>query len=208
MMKYEKFAGTLAVLPVDNIDTDQIIPARFLKTISKERLGTLVFYDWRYEAGEKPKADFVLNQPHAQRAEILLAGENFGCGSSREHAAWALMQFGFRAVIAPSFGEIFRQNALKNALLPVVVARRDYEELLAAASADAGVKVTVDLAEQVLLLPGGRAITFPIDGFSKHCLLEGIDELGYVLKQEAAIAAFEQNNWCQAKFSPFKLGKI
>jgi 3-isopropylmalate/(R)-2-methylmalate dehydratase small subunit len=191
MIKYEKFTSTLAVLPADNIDTDQIIPARFLKTISKERLGTLVFYDWRYDAGEKPKPDFVLNQPHAQEAKILLAGDNFGCGSSREHAAWALRQFGFRAVIAPSFGEIFRQNALKNALLPVVVSRQIYGELLAAATADAGVKVTVDLAEQILVLPDGRTITFPIDGFSKRCLLEGIDELGYVLKQEPAIAAFE-----------------
>jgi 3-isopropylmalate/(R)-2-methylmalate dehydratase small subunit len=191
MIQYEKFTSTLAVLPIDNIDTDQIIPARFLKTISKERLGTLVFYDWRYDAGGKPKPDFVLNQLHAQEAKILLAGENFGCGSSREHAVWALKQFGFRAVIATSFAEIFRQNALKNALLPVVVSRQIYRELLAAAAADAGVKVTVDLAEQFLILPDRRAIAFPIDNFSRHCLLEGIDELGYVLKQELAIAAFE-----------------
>jgi 3-isopropylmalate/(R)-2-methylmalate dehydratase small subunit len=191
MMKYEKFTSTLVALPVDNIDTDQIIPARFLKTISKESLGKLLFYDWRYDAGGKPRADFVLNQPHAQEAEILLAGENFGCGSSREHAAWALRQFGFRAVIASSFGEIFRQNALKNALLPVVVSRQIHQELLALAAADAGVKVAVDLAEQVLLLPDGRAIAFPIDGFSRHCLLEGIDELDYILKQEPAITAFE-----------------
>jgi 3-isopropylmalate/(R)-2-methylmalate dehydratase small subunit len=199
MIQYEKFTSTLAVLPIDNIDTDQIIPARFLKTISKERLGTLVFYDWRYDAGGKPKPDFVLNQPHAQEAKILLAGENFGCGSSREHAVWALKQFGFRAVIATSFAEIFRQNALKNALLPVVVSRQIYRELLAAAAADAGVKVTVDLAEQFLILPDRRAIAFPIDNFSRHCLLEGIDELGYVLKQEPAIAAFEARRIAELK---------
>jgi 3-isopropylmalate/(R)-2-methylmalate dehydratase small subunit len=199
MIQYEKFTSTLAVLPIDNIDTDQIIPAWFLKTISKERLGTLVFYDWRYDAGGKPKPDFVLNQPHAQEAKILLAGENFGCGSSREHAVWALKQFGFRAVIATSFAEIFRQNALKNALLPVVVSRQIYRELLAAAAADAGVKVTVDLAEQFLILPDRRAIAFPIDNFSRHCLLEGIDELGYVLKQEPAIAAFEARRIAELK---------
>jgi 3-isopropylmalate/(R)-2-methylmalate dehydratase small subunit len=199
MIQYDKFTSTLALLPIDNIDTDQIIPARFLKTISKERLGTLVFYDWRYDAGEKPKPDFVLNQPHAQEAKILLAGENFGCGSSREHAVWALKQFGFRAVIATSFAEIFRQNALKNALLPVVVSRQIYRELLAVASADAGVKVTVDLAEQFLILPDSRAIAFPIDNFSMHCLLQGIDELGYVLKQEPAIAAFEARRIAELK---------
>jgi len=199
MIQYDKFTSTLALLPIDNIDTDQIIPARFLKTISKERLGTLVFYDWRYDAGEKPKPDFVLNQPHAQEAKILLAGENFGCGSSREHAVWALKQFGFRAVIATSFAEIFRQNALKNALLPVAVSRQIYRELLAVASADAGVKVTVDLAEQFLILPDSRAIAFPIDNFSMHCLLQGIDELGYVLKQEPAIAAFEARRIAELK---------
>jgi 3-isopropylmalate/(R)-2-methylmalate dehydratase small subunit len=199
MIQYDKFTSTLAVLPMENIDTDQIIPARFLKTISKERLGTLVFYDWRYDAGEKPKPDFVLNQPHAQEAKLLLAGENFGCGSSREHAVWALRQFGFRAVIAISFAEIFRQNALKNALLPVVVSRQIYRELLAAATADAGVKVTVDLAEQSLILPDSRAIAFPIDNFSMHCLLQGIDELGYVLKQAPAIAAFEARRIAAAR---------
>lgn len=177
------------VLPVDNIDTDQIIPARFLKTISKEGLGDQLFYDWRYLADGKPKPDFVLNQPESKLCRILVAGDNFGCGSSREHAPWALTQYGFQVVISTSFADIFRQNALKNGLLPVVAPREVHSELLNG-SAD----LTVDLESQTLTLDDGRQIGFPIDTFAKFCLLNGVDELGYMLAQEGAIRAFEEAN--------------
>jgi 3-isopropylmalate/(R)-2-methylmalate dehydratase small subunit len=191
MKKFTPFESRLVPFPVDNIDTDQIIPARFLKTISKEGLGDQLFYDWRYDAQGNPKPDFILNQPQARGAEILLAGDNFGCGSSREHAPWALTQFGFRAVISTSFADIFRQNALKNSLLPIIVPREAHAELFALAESDPDAKVKVNLEDQKVILPDGGAIEFPIDGFSKQCLLEGVDELGYILSQEAAIAAYE-----------------
>jgi len=187
MIKFTAFESRMVQLPIDNIDTDQIIPARFLKTISKDGLGDQLFYDWRYDAAGQPKPDFILNTPAAKNAKILLAGDNFGCGSSREHAPWALTQYGFRAVISTSFADIFRQNSLKNSLLPIVVPRDVHAELFA--NPDAIVKV--DLATQTLTLPGGRAVEFPVDSFAKHCLLEGIDELGYILQQSPAIAAFE-----------------
>jgi 3-isopropylmalate/(R)-2-methylmalate dehydratase small subunit len=178
----------LVPLAIDHIDTDQIIPARFLRTISKAGLGDQLFNDWRYDAEGHPKPDFILNQPRAGGAAILLAGDNFGCGSSREHAPWALTQFGFRAVVSTSFADIFRQNALKNSLLPVIVPRDVHAELFALAE-DA--TVAIDLASETLRLPNGRAVEFPIDAFSKHCLLKGIDELGYIQQQDAAIAAYE-----------------
>jgi 3-isopropylmalate/(R)-2-methylmalate dehydratase small subunit len=178
-------------LPVDNIDTDQIIPARFLKTISKDGLGDQLFNDWRYDASGAPKPDFILNKPGVKGAEILLAGDNFGCGSSREHAPWALLQFGFRAVVSTSFADIFQQNSLKNSLLPVVVPKEVHAELFALVAKDPNAKVQVDLAAQKLTLPGGREIGFPVDAFSKQCLLEGVDELGYILAQQTAIAAYE-----------------
>ena len=187
MTKFTRFDSRLLALPIDNVDTDQIIPARFLKTISKEGLGDQLFYDWRYDAEGKPKPDFSLNQPEARQAQILLAGNNFGCGSSREHAPWALTQFGFRAVISTSFADIFKQNSLKNALLPIVVPREVHAELLA----NPHVQVTVDLESQTLILPDGRAVEFPVDSFAKRCLLDGVDELGYILQQEETIAAFE-----------------
>jgi 3-isopropylmalate/(R)-2-methylmalate dehydratase small subunit len=188
MTPFAKLESRLVPLAVDNIDTDQIIPARFLKTISKAGLGDQLFNDWRYDSEGKPKPDFILNQPRAKGAEILLAGDNFGCGSSREHAPWALTQFGFRAVVSTSFADIFRGNALKNSLVPVIVPREVHSEMFALAP-DA--KVTLDLASQTLTLPNGRKVQFPIDAFSKHCLLNGIDELGYIQQQESAIAAFE-----------------
>ena len=190
MSKFTSFESRLVRMPIDNIDTDQIIPARFLKTISKDGLGDQLFYDWRYDGDGKPKPDFILNQPEAKSRQILLAGDNFGCGSSREHAPWALLQYGFRAVISTSFADIFKQNSLKNGLLPVVAPRDIHAELLA----QPDIRVTVDLASQSLILPDGRAIEFPIDAFSKHCLLEGIDELGYILQQDAAIAAYEASH--------------
>ena len=190
MNKFTPFESRLVPLAIDNIDTDQIIPARFLKTISKEGLGDQLFYDWRYDAEGKPKSDFILNQSGAKRSQILLAGDNFGCGSSREHAPWALTQYGFRAVISTSFADIFKQNSLKNSLLPIVVPRDIHAELFQ----NPNLSAQVDLASQKLTLPDGRAIEFPIDTFAKHCLLEGIDELGYILNQAPAITAFEANH--------------
>src|SRR5580692_5481940 len=190
MNKFTPFESRLVPLPIDNIDTDQIIPARFLKTISKDGLGDQLFYDWRYDAQGNPKADFILNSPESKTRQILLAGDNFGCGSSREHAPWALTQYGFRAVISTSFADIFRANSLKNSLLPIVVPRDVHAELLE----NPNVIVKVDLRSQTLALPGGRKVEFPVDGFAKHCLLEGIDELGYILQQEPAIAAFETDH--------------
>src|SRR5437867_3802478 len=186
-----KFESRLLPMPNNNIDTDQIIPARFLKTTSKEGLDKQLFYDWRYDEQGRPRPDFILNQPRAHGAEILLAGDNFGCGSSREHAPWALTQFGFRAVISTSFADIFRQNALKNSLLPIAVPPEIHADLFALAEKEPNATVSVDLAPQKLTLPGGRAVEFPVDAFAKRCLLEGVDELGYILKHDAAIAAFE-----------------
>jgi 3-isopropylmalate/(R)-2-methylmalate dehydratase small subunit len=185
------FRSRLVPLPMNNVDTDQIIPARFLKTISKQGLDKQLFNDWRYDAEGQPKPDFILNQPRVRGAQILLAGDNFGCGSSREHAPWALTQFGFRAVISTSFADIFKQNSLKNALLPIVFPADAHAALFAMVDSDPDTEVTVDLATQSVTMPDGRKVEFPIDPFSKHCLLEGVDELGYILKNEAAIAAYE-----------------
>jgi 3-isopropylmalate/(R)-2-methylmalate dehydratase small subunit len=187
MEKFTPFDSRMVPLPLDNIDTDQIIPARFLKTISKVGLGDQLFCDWRYEADGKPKPDFILNKPEAKACQILLAGDNFGCGSSREHAPWALTQYGFRAVISTSFADIFRGNSLKNSLLPIVVPSEVHAELFKNPNA----AVKVDLASQTLTLANGHKVEFPVDSFAKHCLLEGIDELGYIQQQEPAIAAFE-----------------
>jgi 3-isopropylmalate/(R)-2-methylmalate dehydratase small subunit len=187
MNKFVPFESRLVPLAIDNIDTDQIIPARFLKTISKDGLGDQLFYDWRYDAEGNPKPDFILNTPDAKRSHILLAGDNFGCGSSREHAPWALTQYGFRAVISTSFADIFKQNSLKNSLLPIIVPRDIHAELFANPNAT----VKVDLATQTLTLPNDRTVEFPVDSFAKHCLLEGIDELGYILQQGLAIKLFE-----------------
>jgi len=190
MKPFTSFESRIVPLPINNVDTDQIIPARFLKTTSKQGLDRQLFNDWRYDAQGNPKPDFILNQPRAQGAQVLLAGDNFGCGSSREHAPWALTQFGFRAVISTSFADIFKQNSLKNSLLPIVVPADVHAELFAA-TANPSAIVKIDLATQTLTAPSGRQVEFPVDGFSKHCLLEGVDELGYILSHAAAIAAFE-----------------
>ena len=189
-MKFDNLEGKTVVIPTDNIDTDQIIPARYLKAISKDGLGDGLFRDWRFNADGTPKPDFPMNKPEAKGAQILVSGDNFGCGSSREHAPWALTQAGFRAVISTSFADIFRGNALKNGLLPVIVPPDAHAELLKSP----GAVVKIDLAKQIVTLPGGRAVEFPIDGFSKHCLLEGVDELGYMLQQQTAIAGFEASH--------------
>jgi len=191
MKPFTNFESRVVLFPFNNIDTDQIIPARFLKTTSKLGLDKQLFYDWRYDAQGDPKPDFILNQPGVQGAQVLLAGDNFGCGSSREHAPWALTQFGFRAVLSTSFADIFRQNSLKNSLLPIVVPADVHAALFAAVAADPKATVKIDLVKQTLTTPDGRAVEFAVDGFSKHCLVEGVDELGYILGQESAIAAYE-----------------
>jgi 3-isopropylmalate/(R)-2-methylmalate dehydratase small subunit len=206
MKPFTNIESRVVALPVNNIDTDQIIPARFLKTTSKQGLDKNLFYDWRYDAQGNPKPDFILNQPGAQGAEVLLAGDNFGCGSSREHAPWALTQFGFRAVISTSFADIFRQNALKNSLLPVVVPADVHAALFAASAKNPAAKVKIDLAKQTLITPDGREVEFPVDSFSKHCLLEGVDELGYILQRAPDIAAYEARRAAQAPALPNALG--
>lgn len=191
MNRFEVLTGKMVAVRTENIDTDQIIPARFLKTISKTGLGEHMFADWRYDNGAI-REDCVFNMPHAAEAQILVAGDNFGSGSSREHAPWALMDFGFRAIVSTSFADIFQNNALKNGLLPVVVDEETHRQLLSLAEEDHEATITIDLAQQALTLPDGRQTNFPIDGFSKTCLLEGIDQLGYLQKQEEHILAYEQ----------------
>jgi 3-isopropylmalate/(R)-2-methylmalate dehydratase small subunit len=176
------------VLPVTNIDTDQIIPARFLTATSKAGFGKHLFADWRYDADGNPKADFVLNEREAAGARILVAGRNFGCGSSREHAPWALQDYGFDAVVSTEFADIFRTNCLKNGLLPLLVDETTHAWLLANPGAD----LDIDIASTTLKLPNGTTVNFPLEGFAKYCLLNGVDELGYLLSQNAAISVYEQ----------------
>jgi len=176
------------VIASSNIDTDQIIPARFLTSTSKAGFGKHLFADWRYDAAGNPKADFVLNTPAAQGARILVAGRNIGCGSSREHAPWALQDFGFQAVISTEFADIFRTNSLKNGLLPVVVDEQTHAWLIA----NPGAQLTIDVASTTLTLPDGTAVKFPLEGFAKYCLLNGVDELGFLLSKNDAIAAYER----------------
>jgi 3-isopropylmalate/(R)-2-methylmalate dehydratase small subunit len=175
------------VLPIDNVDTDQIIPARFLKGTTKSGLGEKLFSDWRYDAQGNRKADFPLNRPEAQGAQVLVAGDNFGCGSSREHAPWALVDYGVRAVVSTSIADIFRNNALKNGLLPIVVDPALHRRLLA----EPGASVTISLEDQALRLADGTTATFTVDPFARYCLLNGVDELAFLLSAESDIAAFE-----------------
>ncbi len=183
----KRVVSRTVVLPERNVDTDQIIPARFLKVTDKKGLGKALFCDWRYDPGEKPKPDFVLNRPEAQGCQILVAGDNFGCGSSREHAPWALVDYGIRAVVSTRIADIFRSNALKNGLVPVVLDPESHARLLAAP----GAEVKIDLETRTITLPGGGTASFPIDAFSRYCLMNGVDELGFLLSQDAAIQAFE-----------------
>lgn len=186
-----RFTGRILALPHENVDTDQIIPARFLKVTAKDGLAEGLFCDWRYDASGRPRPDFVLNQPQARGASILVAGDNFGCGSSREHAPWALVAFGFRAIVSTSFADIFRNNSLKNGLLPIVVDSETHRQLLKVAAENPAAEVTIDLASQSLELPNGSRATFPIDNFSKQCLLQGVDELGYILKHAPDVEVYE-----------------
>jgi 3-isopropylmalate/(R)-2-methylmalate dehydratase small subunit len=188
MERMDIITSKTVVLPVENVDTDQIIPARFLKATSKVGLGSNLFADWRFDAEGKPKPDFILNRPEATGASILVAGDNFGCGSSREHAPWALVDYGFRAVISTSIADIFRNNSLKNGFIPVVVDAAAHAKLLAAP----GATVTISVKDRTVTLPDGAKVSFPIDPFARYCLLQGVDELEFLLSQEKEIAAFEK----------------
>jgi 3-isopropylmalate/(R)-2-methylmalate dehydratase small subunit len=180
---------------VNDIDTDQIIPARFLKAIGKDGLGQHLFADWRYDGAGKPKTDFALNKAEYKGAQILLAGDNFGCGSSREHAPWALTDFGFRAVLSTSFADIFRGNALKNGLLPVILPTDIHASLVVdAGKTPGGISVTITLSDQTVTLPSGAKVSFDIDPFAKRCLLDGVDELGFLMSFNDAITKFEQQH--------------
>lgn len=192
MKQFTPFTSRVVPLPVQDIDTDQIIPARYLKATNKSGLGEALFADWRYNPDGSPKSGFVLNRPESRGAQILLAGGNFGCGSSREHAAWALTGFGFRAVIAPSFADIFRNNALKNGLLPISMPPESCAALLDQAAAAPEAELCIDLDAQTVRPANGESIAFSIDPFSKACLLKGVDELGYLLSFDEHITAYER----------------
>jgi len=194
MEPIKSFTSRVVALPLENVDTDQIIPAKYLKVTDKSGLGEGLFYSWRYNADGSPKPDFVLNRPDVQGAQILIAGNNFGCGSSREHAPWALQGYGFKAVISTYFADIFKGNALKNGLLPIVVDQETYYQLVSLFEEDPQAAVTVDLASQTVILPGDQKVSFPIDSFAKHCLLNGVDQLGFLQAEEDAIAAYEASH--------------
>jgi 3-isopropylmalate/(R)-2-methylmalate dehydratase small subunit len=176
------------VLPSDNIDTDQIIPARFLTTTTREGLGQSLFADWRYDAAGRPVAEFVLNKPESRGCAILVAGRNIGCGSSREHAPWAMVDYGFRAVISTEIADIFRNNSLKNGLLPVIVDEATHAWLLA----NPGAEVSIDLETRTLELPTGLTVEFPLENFARYCLMNGVDELGFLLARDEQIEAYEK----------------
>jgi 3-isopropylmalate/(R)-2-methylmalate dehydratase small subunit len=189
MEKVSRIASHTVVMPNTDIDTDQIIPARFLTTTDKAGLGDAIFADWRYDDDGEPLPDFPLNTPEAKSSQVLVAGNNFGCGSSREHAPWGIVDFGFRAVISTEIADIFRNNALKNGLVPVKVDAGTHAWLIE----NPGAEVVIDVAGATLELPDGKKLEFPIDGFSQHCLLDGIDQLGYLLDHADAITEFERN---------------
>ena len=188
MQPTQSIRSRTVVMARTNIDTDQIIPARFLTTTTRDGLGQHLFADWRYGADGRPVAGFALNEPSARGAEVLVAGRNFGCGSSREHAAWALGDYGIKAVISTEIADIFRNNALKNGLVPIVVDEPTHAELLARP----GEELTIDLERSTLSLPGGGEVRFALEPFARYCLLNGVDETGYLLGQDAAISAYER----------------
>ncbi len=191
MAQFTTLTSRVMPLPVNDIDTDQIIPAQFLKVTDKNGLAEALFFNWRYNDDKSPKADFVLNKPESAGCQILLAGDNFGCGSSREHAPWALTSSGFRAVISTSFADIFRSNSLKNGLIPIIVDDETHKMLFDLVEEVPNAEFKVDLESQTLSFPNG-SVTFSIDPFNKSCLLNGTDELGYIMSFEKEIAAFEQ----------------
>ncbi len=191
MEPFRPFSSKVVPLLADNVDTDQVIPARFLKTTDKTGLGEALFSDWRYNADGSPKPDFVLNRPEMRGRQILLAGDNFGAGSSREHAPWALVGYGFRAVLSSSFADIFRSNALKNGLLPIALTADAHARIAAMVVADPDLELAVDLEASRVRLPDGSTAGFEVDPFSRRMLLEGTDELGFLLAQSEAVAAYE-----------------
>ena len=184
--------STGVVLPLENVDTDQIIPARFLKTTDRLGLGANLFADWRYDASGAPRPEFVLNRPEATSAQLLVAGKNFGCGSSREHAPWALLGYGFRAVVSSEFADIFRNNALGNGLLPVALPESVVERISSLIAREPTASFTIDLEAQTFALPSGERFDFTVDPFARHCMLEGVDQLGYLAKKEVEIDAYER----------------
>ena len=184
--------STGVVLPLENVDTDQIIPARFLKTTDRLGLGNNLFADWRYDAAGAPRPEFVLNRPEARSAQLLVAGKNFGCGSSREHAPWALLGYGFRAVVSSEFADIFRNNALGNGLLPVALPELVVDRIGALIAREPEASFTIDLKAQSFALPSGERFDFTVDPFARHCMLEGVDQLGYLATQEPEIVAYER----------------
>ena len=190
MAQFRTLTSRVMPLPINDIDTDQIIPARFLKAIDKKGMSDALFADWRYTTNGSPNSDFVLNKNTFKGTQILLVGDNFGCGSSREHAAWALTGFGFRAIISTSFADIFHNNALKNGLLPIIVNTETLRLLFDLVEEIPTTVMSINLDSQTLSYPGGSVI-FPIDNFSKTCLLNGVDELGYIQGFEKQIAEFE-----------------
>ncbi len=191
MEKFITHTGIVAPLDRLNVDTDQVIPKQFLKLLTRHGYGKFLFYDWRYDAGERPRPDFVLNQPRYQGASILLARSNFGCGSSREHAAWAVLDYGFRAVIAPSFADIFFNNCFKNGLLPIVLPESEVDELFRRAESIPGYQLSIDLPAQTIGDEQGLALHFQIEPFRKQVLLEGLDDIGLTLQHAPDIAAYE-----------------
>jgi len=192
MDKFTKLTGVAAPLPMRNVDTDMIIPKQFLKTIKRTGLGKSLFFELRYDDAGKEISEFVLNQPAYRDAKILVTGENFGCGSSREHAPWALLDFGFRCVIAPSFADIFYNNCFQNGILPIMLPQADVDKLMDDASSGANATITVDLESQEIRGPDGGAIKFDIDPFRKHCLLNGLDNIGLTMEKHEHIQAFEE----------------
>lgn len=191
MQSFTTLTSKVIPLPRNNIDTDQIIPARYLKVTDKDGLVEGLFSGWRYQSDGQPDPEFPLNRAEYQQAKILVAGDNFGCGSSREHAPWALVGWGIRAVVSTSFADIFRNNALKNGLLTVAIDSEAHQKITRQVEADPEMLVTIDLVEQTLTLPDGDSTTFPIDPFSKKYLLEGVDQMGYLLKRESQILSYE-----------------
>lgn len=197
MQKFDKLTGVAAPLPQINVDTDMIIPKQFLKTIKRSGLGKNLFDEMRYTPDGKEKPDFVLNKPAWRNAQILVTGENFGCGSSREHAPWALLDFGIRCIIATSYADIFYNNCFKNGILPIILPKADVDKLMADAERGANAMVSIDLAAQEIRGPDGGVVKFEIDPYRKQCLIEGLDDIGLTLKQGAMIDQFEQKRTAQ-----------
>ncbi|MCB1364808.1 MAG: 3-isopropylmalate dehydratase small subunit [Rhodobacteraceae bacterium] len=191
MDKFEKLTGVAAPMPMINVDTDMIIPKQFLKTIKRSGLGKNLFDEMRFDDEGRERPDFVLNRPQYRNAEILVTGDNFGCGSSREHAPWALLDFGIRCIVAPGFADIFFNNCFKNGILPVVLPQAQVDMLMKDAEKGANARMTVDLDAQTITTSDGEVIGFEVDAFKKHCLLEGLDDIGLTLEKAAAIESFE-----------------